>query len=166
LTLADFRTRFLGAFASPPTLDNAGNALQEGALYFDTVTGFMYARHGGGWSAAYVYGGSFPINVFTQSTASMTVNRTATEYHRVSLAVNVTSVTLSGWPAAGNFGRIQLEIRNTGAFSISGWPASVVWPNGVTPSVTSGAGKKDVFVFWSTDGGTVIYGSIVGQNFA
>lgn len=163
--LDDFRRRFLGAFSAAPTLDNEGNALQEGALYFNIVTGFMYARHGGGWAAAYAYGGSFPVAVATQSTGSMSINRTSTEYHRITLAATVTAVTLVGWPPDGEFGRIQLEIRNTGAFSISGWPASVRWVNGVPPSVTSGAGKKDIFVLWSTDGGTIVYGAIVGQNF-
>jgi hypothetical protein len=35
--LDDFETRYLGAKSSDPTLDNEGNALIDGALYFDTA---------------------------------------------------------------------------------------------------------------------------------
>lgn len=36
-----FDDRYLGAKASPPTLDNDGNALIDGALYFDTTLALM-----------------------------------------------------------------------------------------------------------------------------
>jgi len=39
--LDTFDDRFLGAKASDPTLDNDGNALQDGALYYDTTNELM-----------------------------------------------------------------------------------------------------------------------------
>jgi len=39
--LDNFDDRFLGAKATDPTLDNDGNALQDGALYFDTTNDIM-----------------------------------------------------------------------------------------------------------------------------
>ena len=44
------------------------------------------------------------------------------------------------------------------------WPASVRWPNGVTPTITSLGNKFDVFAFTGT--GSVWIGRIVGQNYA
>lgn len=45
-----FDDRYLGAKASDPTLDNDGNALLTGALYFNTVSNVMKAYSGSVWS--------------------------------------------------------------------------------------------------------------------
>lgn len=44
-----FDDRYLGAKSSEPTLDNDGNALVVGALYYDTVLGSMRAWDGAAW---------------------------------------------------------------------------------------------------------------------
>jgi hypothetical protein len=46
-----FDDRYLGAKATPPTLDNDGNALVTGALYWDTVSNTMYAWSGSAWGS-------------------------------------------------------------------------------------------------------------------
>lgn len=48
----DFDDRYLGAKASAPALDNDGDALVIGALYFDTTTDTMRVYGSGGWVAA------------------------------------------------------------------------------------------------------------------
>ena len=47
--LDSFDDRYLGAKASDPTLDNDGNALITGALYFNTVTNVMFTYTGSIW---------------------------------------------------------------------------------------------------------------------
>jgi len=47
-----FDDRYLGAKASAPTLDNDGDALIIGALYFNTSNNIMYVYGSGGWQAA------------------------------------------------------------------------------------------------------------------
>jgi hypothetical protein len=49
----NFDDRYLGAKASDPTLDNDGNALVGGALYFDTTNEVMKVYTGSTWVAAY-----------------------------------------------------------------------------------------------------------------
>lgn len=44
-----FDVRYLGAKASAPTLDNDGNAIIEGALYFNSTSGIMSVRRSGVW---------------------------------------------------------------------------------------------------------------------
>jgi hypothetical protein len=44
-----FDDRYLGAKSSPPTLDNDGNALLTGALYWNTVDNQMYVWSGSAW---------------------------------------------------------------------------------------------------------------------
>ena len=46
-----FDDRYLGAKGVPPTLDNDGNALIAGALYWDTNTNAMYAWTGTAWGS-------------------------------------------------------------------------------------------------------------------
>ncbi len=54
-TLYDnFDDRYLGAKASNPTLDNDGNALITGALYFNTTSSEMRVYSGSAWLAAYL----------------------------------------------------------------------------------------------------------------
>jgi len=49
-----FDDRYLGAKTSDPTVDNDGNALLTGALYFDSVSAVMKVYNGSAWVAAYV----------------------------------------------------------------------------------------------------------------
>jgi hypothetical protein len=51
-----FDDRYLGSKTSNPTLDNDGNALVAGALYFNSVDGVMKVYTGSVWTAAYVSG--------------------------------------------------------------------------------------------------------------
>ena len=51
--LDNFDDRYLGAKTSDPTLDNDGNALVSGALYFNTTTNVMKVYDGSAWRAAY-----------------------------------------------------------------------------------------------------------------
>ena len=51
--LDSFDDRYLGQKASDPTLDNDGNALVAGALYFNTTDGIMKVYDGAAWLAAY-----------------------------------------------------------------------------------------------------------------
>ena len=51
--LDSFDDRYLGAKASDPTLDNDGNALIAGALYYNTTDNVMKVYTGSSWVAAY-----------------------------------------------------------------------------------------------------------------
>jgi hypothetical protein len=55
----NFDDRYLGSKTSNPTLDNDGNALLGGALYFNSVSGVMLLYTGSAWVAAYVSGTGF-----------------------------------------------------------------------------------------------------------
>ena len=55
----NFDDRYLGAKSSDPTVDNDGNALVAGALYFNTVSSAMKVYTGSIWAAAYVSGSGY-----------------------------------------------------------------------------------------------------------
>ena len=44
-----FDDRYLGAKSTAPTVDNDGNALAEGAMYYDTVDDIIYVWNGSTW---------------------------------------------------------------------------------------------------------------------
>jgi hypothetical protein len=46
-----FDDRYLGSKSTPPTVDNDGNALITGALYWNSVDGAMYAWTGSAWGS-------------------------------------------------------------------------------------------------------------------
>jgi hypothetical protein len=49
-----FDDRYLGAKSSNPTVDNDGNALLTGALYWNTTSSEMRVYSGSAWAAAYI----------------------------------------------------------------------------------------------------------------
>lgn len=57
----NFDDRYLGDKASDPTLDNDGDALLTGALYFNTTDDEMRVYDGASWAAAYVPSGGYVL---------------------------------------------------------------------------------------------------------
>lgn len=54
-----FDDRYLGAKSSDPSVDNDGNALITGALYFNTTANEMRVYSGSAWVASYLPAGSY-----------------------------------------------------------------------------------------------------------
>lgn len=54
-----FDDRYLGTKTSDPSVDNDGNALVAGSLYFNSVDGVMKLYNGTIWTAAYVSAGTY-----------------------------------------------------------------------------------------------------------
>lgn len=66
-------------------------------------------------------------------------------------------------PAAGKTFTLTLVQDATGSRTAA-WPASVKWPGGTAPTLTTTAGKADVFSFMADDA-TNWRGSVVGLNY-
>lgn len=74
----------------------------------------------------------------------------------VTLTSNVTSVTFANVPSTGSV-PITIEVTQdgTGGRTIT-WPASVKWPGGTAPTITSAANAVDVISGYTRNGGTTI----------
>jgi len=76
-----------------------------------------------------------------------------------------TTFTFSGEPASGTAFSFSLEIiqdASASGYTVT-WPTSVDWPSATAPTLTATANAKDVFVFYTRDGGTNWYGFTAGQ---
>jgi hypothetical protein len=73
-----FDDRYLGSKSSNPSVDNDGNALLAGALYYNTTVPEMRLYTGSAWVAAYVSGASYLLtaNNLSELTASASTVRT------------------------------------------------------------------------------------------
>ena len=79
-----FDDRYLGAKSADPTLDNDGNALLTGALYWNTVSNQMRAYSGSAWIISYL-----PADGYVQKTGD-------TMSGSLSVTGTVTATTFSG----------------------------------------------------------------------
>jgi len=85
---------------------------------------------------------------------------------KTTLTENVT-VTLSNPPASGTYGQCVIQIvqaASGGPYTVT-WPASVIWPSGATPTMSTGANAKDIYTMVTIDGGSSWFGNF-GQAYS
>ena len=100
----------------------------------------------------------------TSSSNATTVDCEAGNAFSHTLTEN-TTFTFSNPPASGTAYSFSLEIiqdASASGYTVT-WPSSVDWPAATAPTLTATASAKDVFVFYTRDGGTTWYGFTAGQ---
>lgn len=181
----------LGAKASAPTVDNQGQALRTGAMYYDTTLNKWRAWNGTIWvepvnvtgAVSTVNGksgpdvtlvpsdlGALPANGAIAVGGSVRAPRVAV----AALAIDCSAgnyfaktvaanstFTFTGAPTAGNAYGMSIDVTHTSG--VITWPTSVKWPGDMAPSLT--AGKVHKFLFTTSDGGTTWRGAAL-SNYA
>jgi len=100
----------------------------------------------------------------TSSSNATTVDCEAGNAFSHTLTEN-TTFTFSNPPASGTAYSFSIEIiqdASASGFTVT-FPASVDWPSATAPTLTATASAKDVFVFYTRDGGTTWLGFTAGQ---
>ena len=69
-----FDDRYLGAKASAPTLDNDGNALLTGAIYWNSTSSTLWVWSGSAWTQATLTAGSFATLAGTETLTNKTIS--------------------------------------------------------------------------------------------
>jgi len=103
----------------------------------------------------------------TSSSNATTVDCEAGNAFSHTLTEN-TTFTFSNPPASGTAFSFSLELiqdASASGFTVT-WPAAVDWPAATAPTLTATASAKDIFVFYTRDGGTTWYGFTAGQALA
>jgi hypothetical protein len=100
----------------------------------------------------------------TSSSGSLTIDCESGNNFSLSLSENVTSSSFSNPPTTGTaYGFVLKVIQDSTDRTIT-WPTSVDWPAATAPTLSSGSGAVDVFVFYTHDGGTTWFGFTAGQG--
>ena len=73
-------------------------------------------------------------------------------------------ITGFGWPATAfnQFCRRVLKITNGGSYALT-WPLGMKWPGGSVPIQSAGT---DIYIIFTDDGGSTVYGNVVGQGYS
>jgi hypothetical protein len=100
----------------------------------------------------------------TSSSNATTVDCEAGNAFSHTLTEN-TTFTFSNPPASGTAYSFSIEIiqdASASGYTVT-WPSSVDWPAATAPTLTATASAKDVFVFYTRDGGTTWLAFAAGQ---
>lgn len=134
----NFDDRYLGAKTSDPSVDNDGNALVAGALYFNSSLGSMKVYTGSVWVDAYAAGSSFLAKA--NNLSDLTNTATARTNLGVAIGTNVQAydadlATIAGLTPTNNYA----IIGNGTSWTSSALPASgVTSVTGTSPISSSG----------------------------
>lgn len=96
--------------------------------------------------------------------ASITIDLSLGTHFTLSNTTTAT-VSFTNPAASGSAGSFTLAVTGNGTSHPITWPAAVLWPGGVAPTLTSTNLKTDIITFITYDGGTTWYGFVGGQNF-
>ena len=101
----------------------------------------------------------------TSSSNATTINCEAGNYFKHTLTEN-TTFTFSNPPASGTGFSFVLHLIQAASAKTVTWPNSVDWAAATAPTISTGNGDDDFFVFATSDGGTTWYGFTAGQAMA
>ncbi len=160
----NFDDRYLGAKTSDPTLDNDGNALLAGALYFNSSLGYMKVYTGSVWVDAYAAGTSFLAkanNLSDLPDASVARTNLGLAIGTNVQAYDADLATIAGLTPTNNYAIIgngtswtSSALPATGVTSVTG-TAPIVSSGGTTPAISIPAATSSVNGYltstdWST----------------
>ena len=147
-TLSDFETKYLGAKAADPTLDNAGGALIDGALYFDTTLDVMkvYSLGTTSWAS---YADS--VVSFTNKTISDTSNFIHAD------AVHLKSRNVSGGPF------VRGQVIYEGAYNLGQEAIEILLADADAPATMPAMGIVDEGILDNANGDIIKVGVISGD---
>jgi hypothetical protein len=101
----------------------------------------------------------------TSSSNAATINLRDSDNFTHTLTENVT-YTFSNPAASGRVSAFTLKVIQDSSARTITWPSSVDWAAATAPTLSTGSGNVDVFVFVTYDGGTNYYGFTAGQAMA
>lgn len=135
------------------TMSGDGTISNAGALDISSVSDILIQDYGLKKVAA------------SSSAGTLTLDYSAGPVFSTTLSENVTTLTLSNWPASGTEGTIRWYMtQDTTARTVAF--GSVIWAGGTAPTISTGSGAVDCYCFTSNDGGTTVFGHIVGQDYS
>jgi hypothetical protein len=131
-----------------------------------TGTGSMVLSASPSFTGAVTLGGAL-AETFTAPTISagtLTISLANGTVFNVANSANITTFTISNAPAS-KASAFTLVLTANGTGYTQTWGASVNWSGGTAPTLTTTNAKRDIIMFFTNDGGTTWFGTVMGQNF-
>lgn len=118
-----FDDRYLGPKTSNPTLDNDGNTLLTGALYFNTTSNEMRVYNGSAWTAAYISS----AGVLLASNNLSDLANTATARSNLNVPTRTGGDASGTWGISitGNSATVTNGVYTTGSYANPAWITSL-----------------------------------------
>ena len=141
---------------------SGGNVSASGTVTAVNVNATTSARVGGTGAIAnttFYVQGTVAQNVTAVAATDIAWN--AGNYFTKTIT-GATTFTFSSFPASG-FVMLTLKLTNGGVGAIT-WPASVKWPGGTMPTLTTAG--VDIINLFTDDGGVTVYGILAGKGMA
>ena len=143
---------------SPAHSDYSGNV----TLTLPTVTGKIVGTDAN--NVTLLPGGTAGVSTaITSSSNAATINLRLGDSFTHTLSENVT-YTFSNPPASGKLAVFILKVVQDSSARTITWPGTVDWASATAPTISTGSGDVDIFVFLTVDGGSNYYGITVGQD--
>jgi hypothetical protein len=138
---------------NPPTLGN---------LYVDSSTRQLYYGNGVSWvPAGSGVGTNAPIGLTPAAGGTATLDLSLSRKFRIAMPVGNITIAVTN-ATEGDIFYVDIQQDAVGGRTVT-WFSSIKWPAGTTPTLSTGASKKDRFVFENM-GSTNYDGFIAGQN--
>jgi hypothetical protein len=104
-----------------------------------------------------------PVWTINPTSGNIVVDLSKSPFTSITFGGN-TAITSFTWPTdpSNYYVRRVLRISNQGNYTVT-WPTNIRWPGGVIPTVT--VSGIDTYIFHSINGGSTLYGNVVGQNY-
>ena len=115
--------------------------------------------------AANAYNETYVTASASGSPPTVTIDCSAGTHFLRTLATGTNTFVFSNAPASKAYGFV-LKLTQDSTDRAVTWPGTVDWAAGTAPTISSGNGKVDIFVFNTFDAGTIWYGFTAGQAMA